>query len=62
MYRPTERNALVVDHYAKLGFHKAEGDASGLTRWSLMIDHADPETAPMNVVSTGFGMLAEALH
>ena len=34
-YRPTERNKLVVDHYAKLGFTKVVDEDSGLTRWEL---------------------------
>jgi len=54
VYRPTDRNKLVVDHYAKLGFTKVEEDASGLTRWELLAEGADPEPAPMKVVSQGF--------
>jgi FkbH-like protein len=53
-YRPTERNKLVVDHYAKLGFTKVEEDGSGLTRWELPVEGAEPESAPMKVVSHGF--------
>ncbi|HZE42203.1 MAG TPA: HAD-IIIC family phosphatase [Steroidobacteraceae bacterium] len=50
-YRPTDRNKLVVDHYAKLGFTKTAEEESGLTRWELFVDGAEPETAPMTVVS-----------
>jgi predicted enzyme involved in methoxymalonyl-ACP biosynthesis len=50
-YRPTEKNKLVIDHYAKLGFAKVLEDASGLTRWELAVDGAEPERAPMKVVS-----------
>jgi FkbH-like protein len=50
-YRPTDRNKLVVDHYAKLGFTKTAEEESGLTRWELLVDGAEPETAPMTVVS-----------
>jgi FkbH-like protein len=50
-YRPTDRNQLVVEHYAKLGFTKAAEEESGLTRWELLVDAADPESAPMTVVS-----------
>ncbi len=53
-YRPTDRNKLVVDHYAKLGFTKIGEDGSGLTRWELMVEGPRPEPAPMKVVSTGF--------
>jgi FkbH-like protein len=53
-YRPTDRNKLVVDHYAKLGFAKVEEHESGFTRWELSVDGADPQCAPMKVVSQGF--------
>ncbi len=53
-YAPTDRNQLVVDHYAKLGFAKVAEDDSGLTRWELVVDGADPEKAPMQIVSRGF--------
>ena len=53
-YLPTDRNKLVVDHYAKLGFTKVEEDESGLTRWELQVEGAEPESAPMKVVSQGF--------
>jgi FkbH-like protein len=54
IYRPTDRNKLVVDHYEKLGFTKVEEEASGLTRWELPVEGAAPESAPMKVVSQGF--------
>ncbi len=54
VYLPTERNKLVVDHYAKLGFRTVSEDAPGATRWELSVDEASPEGAPMKVVSTGF--------
>jgi FkbH-like protein len=53
-YRPTDRNKLVVDHYAKLGFTKTGEEESGLTRWELLVEGAEPESAPMKVVSNGF--------
>lgn len=53
-YKPTERNKLVLDHYAKLGFTKVHEDETGLTRWELLVDAAAPEAAPMRVVSQGF--------
>jgi FkbH-like protein len=53
-YRPTDRNNLVVGHYAKLGFEKTFEDESGLTRWKLDVATANPEAAPMKVVSNGF--------
>jgi FkbH-like protein len=60
-YRPTGRNKLVVDHYAKLGFEKVREEESGLTEWNLLIDSTPEwEWLPMNVVSTGFTIAAEA--
>jgi FkbH-like protein len=37
IYRPTPRNAMVAEHYAKLGFDRIEtaNDAGGETRWCL---------------------------
>ena len=53
-YRPTDRNKLVIDHYSKLGFTKVAEEESGLTRWELLVNEADPESVPMKVVSHGF--------
>ena len=50
IYSPTDRNALVLDHYAKLGFSKQSGDESGRTVWELAVDGSEPESAPMKVV------------
>jgi len=61
-YRPTGRNQLVVDHYARLGFTKAGEDESGLTRWELLVAGAAPESAPMKVVSQGFATAKERSH
>ena len=58
-YEPTDRNKLVVDHYAKLGFAKVSEEATGLTRWELEVDGANPEPAPMKTVSQGFALSAE---
>ena len=58
-YRPTDRNKLVVDHYARLGFTKVKESESGETRWELLVDGADPERAPMKVVSQGFAPAPE---
>ena len=53
-YRPTPRNKLVVDHYAKLGFIKIGEDGTGSTYWELPVTGTEPESAPMKVVSQGF--------
>jgi FkbH-like protein len=59
VYRPTDRNKLVVDHYAKLGFAKVSEEESGLTRWELAVDGPEPEGAPMTVLSHGFAVPRE---
>jgi FkbH-like protein len=49
VYIPTERNALVVEHYAELGFTQVETDATdGRTVWELDTATEVPE-APMTV-------------
>jgi FkbH-like protein len=58
-YKPTDRNKLVVDHYARLGFTKLSEEESGLTRWELIVEGAEPDSAPMKVVSLGFAEPAE---
>jgi FkbH-like protein len=59
IYRPTDRNKLVVDHYAKMGFTKVWEEKSGLTRWKLLVEGANPESVPMKVVSQGFDVAKE---
>lgn len=53
IYRPTDRNKLVIDHYSKLGFRKVGEEESGLARWELVVEGAEPESAPMKVMSQG---------
>ncbi|THK34264.1 HAD-IIIC family phosphatase [Ensifer sp. MPMI2T] len=49
IYRPTDRNAMVRDHYAKLGFTPIAGEDDGSSRW--MLDAAtEVEPAPMRVL------------
>ncbi len=49
VYIPTDRNALVVEHYAELGFTQLETDATdGRTVWELDTATEVPE-APMTV-------------
>lgn len=62
-YIPTERNKLVVDHYAKLGFVKTAEERSGKTHWELCVNNAEFDNPPVTVVSRGFvpapeGMIA----
>jgi predicted enzyme involved in methoxymalonyl-ACP biosynthesis len=59
VYLPTERNRLVVDHYQRLGFTKVAEEESGITRWELLVAGANPEMAPMKVISNGFAVATE---
>lgn len=61
-YYPTERNNLVVNHYAGLGFTLISQDASGATQWEIDVNEADPEAAPMEVRSLGFERDREPLN
>jgi FkbH-like protein len=49
-YRPTERNRLVEDHYAKLGFTECECPTEGSTLWSLDVANHRDINLPMKVV------------
>lgn len=53
-YRPTDRNLLVVDHYAKLGFTKLEEEANGATRWELVVPESNAQNEAIRVISHGF--------
>jgi FkbH-like protein len=59
VYRPTDRNKLVVDHYSKLGFTKVQEDECGATHWELAVEGSEPESAPMKVISQGFSVVRE---
>jgi FkbH-like protein len=55
-YRPTEKNALVREHYQKLGFAKVEELADGATVW-LMPTATEIAAVPMTVRRTGSAAL-----
>jgi FkbH-like protein len=55
-YLPTERNALVRDHYEKLGFRKLAQEVDGSTVWELDTRTEIPE-APMAVRRSGFALI-----
>ncbi len=59
IYKPTDRNKLVIDHYSKLGFTKVGEDESRVTRWELHVKDSHPEKAPMRVVSRDFLVLSQ---
>jgi FkbH-like protein len=65
-YRPTDRNNLVVDHYAKLGFTQVDQDSTGqdskgLTRWELLVEGAQVEHPPMKVISLSHATQEDSL-
>jgi FkbH-like protein len=49
VYRPTERNAMVADHYSKLGFTRAETDEGSV--WTLHVAGFVPQTVPIAIRS-----------
>lgn len=53
-YLPTERNKLVVDHYAKLGFEHIETRPDGASHWQLEVASYREQVFPMKVVRPGF--------
>lgn len=53
-YLPTERNKLVVDHYAKLGFDHVETRSDGSSHWQLCVDDYAMQDLPMKVMRFGF--------
>ncbi len=54
VYRPTDRNKLVEQHYSKLGFTETERRQDGTTVWELDVATANVEPCPMRVRSEGF--------
>ncbi|WP_337996576.1 HAD-IIIC family phosphatase [Oleispirillum naphthae] len=42
VYRPTEKNALVRDHYRRLGFSQDGAEDGGATIWRLRLDSFSP--------------------
>ncbi|MFT3905870.1 MAG: HAD-IIIC family phosphatase [Steroidobacteraceae bacterium] len=48
-YLPTEKNALVEEHYAKLGFTLLERDAARVSRWMLEVGAVPQLELPMAI-------------
>ena len=51
-YLPTERNKLVADHYARLGFDLVERGSDGATRWELIVGDYVPRDLPLAVTGS----------
>jgi FkbH-like protein len=56
-YRPTGRNKLVEDHYAKLGFALIEKREDGTTLWEFDVHNTPAEVIPMTVERFGFDLV-----
>jgi len=54
-YLPTEKNKLVEDHYAKLGFAKLEQRSDGGSVWELLVAETPSLTFPIAIERVGFG-------
>jgi FkbH-like protein len=50
VYRPTDRNEMVAEHYRKLGFDHVETRPDGATIWSLDVIRYEPVSVPMKVI------------
>ena len=62
LYRPTDKNKIVEQHYSKLGFTDERGE-DGTTVWELDVATAKVEPCPMRVRSEGFiGRVSVALQ
>ena len=57
VYKPTDRNQMVKEHYSLLGFTLVDTELDGTTHWSLDVFTAKVAGAPMIVKSIGFGDL-----
>jgi FkbH-like protein len=57
VYKPSERNKMVEDHYPKLGFKPIAAEQDGATVWELPVKDAQVESAPMRVKSLGLPMV-----
>jgi FkbH-like protein len=49
-YRPTPKNGMVREHYAKLGFAKLDDLADGTERWKLVLDDYCPNPTCITIV------------
>lgn len=58
-YIPSGRNKLVERHYETLSFVLMDREADGRSKWKLTVEGAEPEAAPMQVSSSGFGESGE---
>jgi predicted enzyme involved in methoxymalonyl-ACP biosynthesis len=48
-YWPTEKNMIVADHFAKLGFTAVGNASGGVTRWRLELAGYGPPDLPIRI-------------
>ncbi len=60
-YLPTEKNKLVEDHYAKLGFTLLVRQADGGSSWGLEVEGAPIANLPIAVHRSGFASPVETV-
>ncbi len=49
VYRPSAKNVIVADHWARLGLTKTGEDADGTTRWRLALADYSPPDLPIEL-------------
>ncbi len=49
-YRPSEKNGMVRDHYARLGFQPLDESGGEITRWELSLDAFNPMPTPIAMI------------
>ncbi|MEP7295464.1 MAG: HAD-IIIC family phosphatase [Burkholderiales bacterium] len=59
-YLPTEKNKLVEDHYAKLGFLLLDTQHDSASRWTLSVDGAAAMPLPITIERVGLASPATA--
>lgn len=57
VYKPSDRNQMVKEHYPLLGFQPAGEGPDGSTTWELEVEGAKVNVAPMTVRSLGFDLV-----
>jgi FkbH-like protein len=58
-YIPTERNALVADHYSRLGFSLVDTHEDGRTVWQRPVDRVEEQAIPIQVTCLALHATAE---
>ena len=49
-YRPTPKNEMVRDHYARLGF-ASKGEVDGASTWTLALDDFVPADVTIEIIA-----------